>query len=264
MIHWDPTTYVRNLTPKQLETYYWQARNHDGCFRTVTLLQHFFDLLPFDIPIRIRTAAPADLRSGEGKSAKPAPVEYITPAYRRQIVEFYVNISKHLSASLVLPDNKAFITGGIKTPHAVIGFSPPAGSMDTILDLSSLQYGEVGRGYKGNDLFVFESIQDYVTTRLPKYGESNTIKTAKLSDLIGPAPDDDFLVDIALRAKRRWENRTQIPFCAYCGAPPKEGTQMERCSGCKKDFYCSSAHQLSAWSFHKLFCKPANAGRHQS
>ncbi|KAJ7744101.1 hypothetical protein B0H16DRAFT_1858102 [Mycena metata] len=40
-----------NLTPKQLETIYWQARDHDGCYKSVTLFQHFFDLYPSDVPL---------------------------------------------------------------------------------------------------------------------------------------------------------------------------------------------------------------------
>ncbi|PPQ63557.1 hypothetical protein CVT24_004786 [Panaeolus cyanescens] len=256
MTHWDPEPSTRDLTPKQLETCYWQARNHDGCFRTVTLLQHFFDLLPFDTPIRIRTASPVNHASGSsGTSAKKAPVEYVTLACRRKIVEFYITNVKHLTAAIVFPDNKTYITGATKTPHAVIGFSRPEEDIDTILDLSALQFGDAGRGYKGNDFFVFEPIQDYVSTRLPKYGESNTFKTAKVSEFIGPAPDDEFLIDVAQRAKKRWENRKQVPFCAYCGAPPRDGEQMAKCSGCKEVFYCSLEHQRNSWPFHKLFCK---------
>lgn len=51
---------LNSLTAKELETIFWQARGHDGCYKSVTLLQHFFDLYPQDAPLRVRTSAGAD------------------------------------------------------------------------------------------------------------------------------------------------------------------------------------------------------------
>ena len=47
--------HLRNIELKDLELYYWQPRNHDGCYRTVTLFQHFIDLFPSErTSIRVR------------------------------------------------------------------------------------------------------------------------------------------------------------------------------------------------------------------
>src|SRR5258707_1608822 len=31
---------LQHLTPKDLELYYWQARNHDACFKTIAIFQY--------------------------------------------------------------------------------------------------------------------------------------------------------------------------------------------------------------------------------
>lgn len=141
---------LRNLTPKQLETYYWQVRNHDGCFRTVTLFQLFIDLFPHDTRIRVRTV-----------EKKGSPVVYTTFANERWIMEMDLIQPTSLSLSCVLPDNMTYITGAQEAMvHAVLGFASRGGpgNVDTILDLASLQFGDVGRGYKGQGLFVLEPI----------------------------------------------------------------------------------------------------------
>ncbi|KAF9027163.1 hypothetical protein BDZ89DRAFT_1259816, partial [Hymenopellis radicata] len=38
-----------------LETIWWQARSHDGCYASVYLLQFFFDLYTADTQLRVRT-----------------------------------------------------------------------------------------------------------------------------------------------------------------------------------------------------------------
>ncbi|KAJ7744130.1 hypothetical protein B0H16DRAFT_1727404 [Mycena metata] len=63
---------LNRLTPKQLESIYWQTRDHDGCYQSIALLQHFFDLYPIDVSLRVRTCGGKD---------------FITPAFTRVILE---------------------------------------------------------------------------------------------------------------------------------------------------------------------------------
>ncbi|KAK0232705.1 hypothetical protein IW262DRAFT_1326278 [Armillaria fumosa] len=51
---------LAHLSSKELETIYWQARNHDACYKSVTLLQYFFEYYPLETNIRIRTSAGAN------------------------------------------------------------------------------------------------------------------------------------------------------------------------------------------------------------
>ncbi|KAF5312995.1 hypothetical protein D9619_003611 [Psilocybe cf. subviscida] len=243
----EPVPHIlQNLTPRDLETYYWQARNHDGCFSTVTLFQHFIDLLQ-DEYIRIR------VRTVDGKNTRV----YTTLASDRLIVEMELFEPKHLTASIVIPDNQTYITGAdARSLHAVLGFASPGAKLDTILDLSALQFGsDAGRGGpKNHDLFVLEPIARY-DARLLKFATGNTFREAKLSGRIRDnAPNNAWLLEVAQRAKDRWDNRENVPWCGHCGAPPRGGQDLKKCSKCKNAYYCNAEHQAWAWPFHKHFC----------
>ncbi|KDR68725.1 hypothetical protein GALMADRAFT_256547 [Galerina marginata CBS 339.88] len=236
---------LKSLTPKELETYYWQARNHDGCFRTVTLFQHFIDLFPDFTRVRVRTVT------------KDKPRTYSTLASDRVIVEFQLFEPANMTMAMVLPDNQTHISGGQPiVDHAVLGFSAPAANVDTILDLASLQFGDVGRGVKGRSLFVVEPIEQYVS-RLSKYANHHDFHQAKHSLRINDAPDSDWLREVAKKVKERWDNRINEHWCGHCGAPPL-GEDLKRCAPCKQAYYCNSEHQLAAWPFHKHFCVDLN------
>ena len=234
---------LSHLSSKELETYYWQARNHDGCFTTVTLFQHFMDLFPEFTRIRVR------------KVDKDKTLVYSTLASDRFIVEMDLYEPHTVSMSAVLPDNETYITGDDPTmSHAVLGFGPPGSTIDTILDLASLQFGDVGRGNKGRSLFVLESVFQYAN-RLEKFAKSSNFKKPKLSQRIQGTPNDDWLRAVAQRAKGRWEKRAAVPWCGHCGAPPPRDQDLKKCSKCKAAWYCDADHQSAAWTFHKHFCK---------
>ena len=237
---------LSHLSVKELETYYWQVRNHDGCFTTVTLFQHFIDLFPESTQIRVR------------KVDNNKPIVYSMLASERLIVEMDLHEPHTVSMSVVLPDNVTYITGEDPTMiHAVLGFSPPGSAIDTIdtiLDLASLQFGDVGRGNKGRSLFVLESTSQYAN-RLEKYAKSSNFENPKLSLRIRGTPKDDWLRAVAQRAKERWEKRATVPWCGHCGAPPSRDQNLKKCSKCKAAWYCDADHQTAAWTFHKHFCK---------
>lgn len=105
---------LTNLTPKRLETLYWQARNHDGCYRAVTLFQYFIDLFPnpHAVPIRVRTVD------------NDTPKVYTVSAGTRIILEMNLQEPSSLTLACVLPDNQTYISGGEETiNHAVLAFS---------------------------------------------------------------------------------------------------------------------------------------------
>ncbi|KAF2793141.1 hypothetical protein K505DRAFT_362251 [Melanomma pulvis-pyrius CBS 109.77] len=63
MLPANPSQKLFTLTPKELETIFYQIRGHNGCYPAVALLQHFFDLFPETTLLRIRHR-PARKKSG--------------------------------------------------------------------------------------------------------------------------------------------------------------------------------------------------------
>jgi hypothetical protein len=238
--HWAAQPDLSYLTPFQWETFYWQARNHDACYKSVTLIQHFFALFPPNTQVRVRTE--------KGR-------EYLVSASLRVIMEMKLVRPRGVTLSCVLPGNMSYITGGEEVmDHAVVGFPNPsakAGKEEeagTILDLASLQFGDVGRGCGGKSLFLLESMDAY-GARLNKFAEGNTFDDAKVSMAIGGSPWDGWLKRVAERVKDRWVKREG--WCGHCGKPG----ELKRCSGCKDAFYCDNLHQAAAWGYHKRWCK---------
>ncbi|KAF9475516.1 hypothetical protein BDN70DRAFT_883624 [Pholiota conissans] len=233
------------LTSTQLETYYWQARNHDGCFAAVALFQNFMDLFPASARIRVRTL------ESPGKTIR----EYTSSLQDRCILEFNLINPRSMNMSVVLHNSKSYLTGCTPSSiHAVIGFAEPGSGVDVILDLASLQFGDVGRGFRGKGLFVLEPVDQY-ENRLDKFAEQNTFQDLKMSTRINTntTPNNDWLKEVTKRAKRRWDNRHNAHWCGHCGAPPRDH-DLKRCGRCRKAWYCNAEHQGAAWPFHKHFC----------
>ncbi|KAF8907651.1 hypothetical protein CPB84DRAFT_1744561 [Gymnopilus junonius] len=222
----DEPTCLRIYSPAGTYKY---KESHVKAARDVLLAKqeprrHLIDLFPQFIRIRVRTVE------------KDKPRIYSTLALERLIVEFNLIEQNSLTVATVFPDNMTYISGADPTIiHAVLGFATPGGDIDTILDLASLQFGDVGRGFKGRGLFVLEPIAQYLS-RLDKFAKRNTFKQAKLSQRINDAPDT--LVR-ALWGSSAWSR-------------PQEVYKMQ------KAYYCDAEHQLAAWPFHKHFCEAAD------
>lgn len=239
---------LRHLTPKDLELYYWQARNHNGCLKTIALFQHFMDLFPWEFTrVRIRVV-----------EKKNKPRIYTTRADDRIVVEFKLTQPKSMNISFA--KEKMYISGGDPViDHAVLAFPPSTGEEEdgTILDLSSLQFGDVGRGFRGRGIFVLEPVKDYIR-RLDTLAVGNDYHDAKRSLRMRPTPFDDYLKEVAHRAKERWDKRQTEHWCGHCGAP-SQSAPLKRCTKCQAAYYCDPEHQLAAWHYHRHFCaEPKN------
>ncbi|KAJ3851809.1 hypothetical protein EV368DRAFT_42349 [Lentinula lateritia] len=243
---------ITQLAPSRLETIYWQARGHDGCFKSVAILQYFLDLYAIDPLLRIRLA--------NGR-------EYVTSSSPTSIsiVEYDLLVVKHLTLAVVLPDNQTYITGSSDQPrfrHAVVSFDshPYNGDNEIILDMASMQFGETGRGpgRKGKCMFVLESLGDYKKRLLTVAGG---FEKAKVSSRITPDPNqanEAWMWKVAKKAKERWEKRGEHHWCGHCGRPLANGPGLKRCSRCRQVYYCDEEHQKMAWSsHHKSWCRQA-------
>lgn len=147
-------------TPKQLETYFYRPRCHDGCFLCIQLLQYFLDLYSPSIPLRIRHGG------GPGKQEAPS---YITTIDTFRIVEQTLIEPLVQSNIVILPKGNGYRTGDEETMlHAVARFPPLSREEEekvamSFLDLSSLQFGDIGRGpgKKGQGLFALDTDSEY-------------------------------------------------------------------------------------------------------
>jgi NADH pyrophosphatase NudC (nudix superfamily) len=137
--------------------------------------------------------------------------------------------------------------------HAVVGFMPlDSDAIATTLELSSMQFGDAGRGpgTKGRELFALDTMAEF-EARINRLAESINGTKSKRSMAISGTPMDDWLRQVALKAKRRWENRRTEKWCGHCGSPDAKS----KCAGCGEEWYCGREHQKLGWAFHKGYCK---------
>jgi hypothetical protein len=256
MLPVNPSQQLSSLTPKELETIFYQIRGHDGGYITVALLQHFFDHFPNDTPLRIRHR-PTQKKRGASLSNGNT---YTTQIDKRMILEMELLRPKLYQCIVIAPENSTYISGEEPAmDHAVFGFAPLGSEFTTsLLDLSSLQFGDVGRGFGdpkrgggGDALFALDTSEEY-EVRMARVADVDPDKSkTKISTRIGPTPHDEWLKQVAQRAKERWDRRDEERWCGHCGKPvPIE----KRCSGCKAAWFCGKECQERAWGFHKGYC----------
>ena len=239
-----PLGVASTLSDEQLETIFYQARNHDGCYQAVGLVQIFFGLFPNDTKLRVRHA-PVNHQRG---------VSYTTTISRRVIVEVTFRNPKFATAIRVFPKDTTYVSGHeSEMEHAFVGFSSPdSKTLTTFLDLSSMQFGDTGRGPgpKGKELFALDTPEEFAL-RFSKLATGTDSSKTKETLAISGTSVDDWLTEVAQRVKTRWDNRKTERWCGHCGVPyPKN-----RCAGtCKEAYYCSKEHRTLAWSFHKGYC----------
>jgi len=211
-------------------------------------MQYFLAQFPDDTRLKVLFV--------QGKKAKV----YETQVNWLAIAEFELYNPKPLTMSTVFPGGTSYIGCGMDSmQHCVLGFQsstvPSDASssdesderespqFDTILDMTSLQFGDAGRGFKGKGLFVLESETDY-TARLSTLARDNDFEDAKFSLQLGNLPpiQEKWLPEVAARAKARWDQRQEKTFCGYCGTPEP----AKRCTVCRVVYYCGEVRDQDA------------------
>lgn len=236
------------LTPKQFETLFYQARGFNGCFTAAVLLQNFFDLIP-------QSTTKLHIRHGPlpGGAKSSSGFSYTTTLDTFRIVEKTFVGPQFCTTIMVHPTGRVHVSGDESTIiHAVVAFTQPGtGSLTSFLDLSSLQFGDVGRGLGGSGLFALETLDEF-NTRMGKISKGVLEDETQISHRIRANPDtEDWLTLVAQQAKARWDKRDKEKWCGHCGAPV---STAKTCSGCMKAWYCGQEHQRMAWRLHKYYC----------
>ncbi|KAH6614033.1 hypothetical protein C7974DRAFT_404345 [Boeremia exigua] len=248
---------LRPLSSQDLETVYYRIKHQDACYSSVCLLQCFFGLFPPDTPLRIRHE-PMD---GMGTFTYDTTISHRTGISDTFVLPKFSTAVSIENRSPQTNDN-FWLSGYQHTlNHAHMGFSPPGSEWTmSLLDLSSMQFGDVGRGpgRKGRMPFVCEHAfgwehrwRDFAHSHQP--GSRAFIET-----LLGPAYPEDarHLQEAAQRAKDRWEKRATEKWCACCGAPKPKF----KCGGCGEVWFCDRQHQKNVWPLHKGYCNKVPVG----
>ncbi|KIY49052.1 hypothetical protein FISHEDRAFT_58537 [Fistulina hepatica ATCC 64428] len=249
--------HLSKLSPKQLETLFYQARAHDACYASIALLQFFFALYPPTQPIRIRMA------NGEIFYSSPVDTGIATyELYEPNVFALGVlnqpSVGRKVACTL-------HVTGGQDSmPHTVMVFLPDTqdsrlldevenGSHPNgVLDLSSMQFGDAGRGLRGRSLFILQPLNEF-KVHLESLAQE-VEPPYQLADFVRGMPMDrmQWLKAVAQRVKERWDKRKIEHWCGHCGSP---GPGLLTCSKCKSAWFCGPDHQKAAWPFHKKYCQ---------
>ena len=230
------------LTEQQIETIFYRTRAFNFCAKSCLLLEQFFSLFPSDTELRIRQA-PQGEQSG---------TSYITTVGNRYLVHD-VLVEPKLSTVLASPqwDHFKSAGAGAELEHWYTTFyAPNRGQIASVLDLSSMQFGEVGRGpgKNGKMLFVLEDKTDY-EERLKRIAGS--VDLARRQILPQAICENEFAPgNLVRKVKERWEKQATEKWCGHCGAPEPKF----KCTGCGDVWFCNKEHQKMMWSFHKGYC----------
>lgn len=142
-------------------------------------------------------------------------------------------------------------------PHTVLIFRMSGAiGRAVVVDMTRMQYGEVGKGAHG---------ENYYCGYLSEYGRSmnrvceNLVMIEITGKRLGEGTDTqnrDRLKNCAQKVWDRWQNRANEGWCEYCG---KGGPALKRCTGCKERTvrYCCKEHQRDGWKLHKFTCEKA-------
>lgn len=237
----DAEPEVHALTSAEREIIYHESHDHDGCYKAIALFQHFFEICPPDQMLFVQI-----------KGEEPV----LIPTAPRIIMEFTMTGPKLLSITTVLPEGPSVVTGSEnKSPHSVMGFGKPGSDqVDYVVDMTSMQWGEAGRGRYGEPYFLGD-VDEFEKSMRRVCDELALDSTA---GEVAPSEHTALLKECAQRVMERWNNRETEGWCVYCG---KGGPSLLRCTGCKLNrvWYCCKEHQVSDWKLHKHTCEKGRA-----
>lgn len=240
----EPNVLPSTLSDQQLETIFHRIRAFDSCASVTTLLVDFFNLFPRDTKLRVRHA-PKDKEPG---------VSYITSVVHRRIIQEKLVNPKFSTAIITWNNNNMKWTGTESEMwHWYMEFySPDNQGITSVLDMASMQFGEVGRGpgEKGKMLIVLETKAEY-EERLGRIADGVDPAQRETGPPIMLTMYDPEVDRIVRKVKERWEKRETEKWCAHCGAPEPKF----KCGVCEKVWFCNRDHQKMVWSFHKGYCQ---------
>ena len=256
--HKDYTSRTQ-FSETDIESMFWEIKNHDRGFVLANAMQLVLDSLPASTNVRIRTSqgyslvCPAQEFAIANLDVLPHRTCYIAnitklppPAEPTQI-----GLSQFVTG-----ENGDFpwvylVFGGPGVAHSEAEFDGRVA-----LDLASpLLAGMRGLG---EECFSLEKMYDYHTKCIPRGGEEMPTDMY-LSGRIGSVrqPKRPEQVQLAMELAERVKGRVTRKMsggeksCGYCG---KNGPKF-KCNRCKAALYCDGRCQTMGWKYHKRWCK---------
>ena len=146
------------LSAQQLETARYRIRAYDTCLFAARLLNAFFELFPDDTQLLIRHAS-KDKESG---------TSYVTSISNRRVIQKeLINPKFSTIICTIRPSEKGNVKAtGVESQMTHVYttfFAPGSQEVTSVLDMSSMQFGDAGRGpgEKGKMLVALDTKAEY-------------------------------------------------------------------------------------------------------
>jgi hypothetical protein len=256
--HKDYTS-ITQFSEKDIESMFWEIKNHDRGFVLANAMQLVLDSLPKSTNVRIRTS--------QGYSL-------VCPAQEFAIANLDVlpHRTCYIASITKLPPPaeptqialSQFLTGEKGDfPWVYLIFGGPSVARSEVkldgrvaLDLASPLFAGM-RGL-GGEPFSLEKMYDYHTKCIPRGGEempTDMYLSGRLGSVGRPKRPEQ--VEMAKELAERVEGRVSRKLeageksCGYCG----KSRPKFKCNGCKIASYCDGRCQKMGWTYHKKWCK---------
>lgn len=256
-IHQNADQAVKNPNPSALEHIFQVTKSLGLCSDASKLFVEFAELCSTNQEISIQLG---------GEDSMTMPIQSC------QLQEFMVILPKTTIVTSV--KNGLWSSGGSKPAdakgegHIIIKIPLSISDKEQeyyVLDMTSMQYGKAtGRGIHGEPYFLGRETEwkdrmgkycDKVEPRGP-FEPLNSSKTEIERQLA-----NSVIRRCARTVLDRWQNREEIPFCAYCGVAQRTFSHGERllepCLACgdnKNVWYCCNDHRQFDEQLHQLSC----------
>lgn len=139
---------------------------------------------------------------------------------RRVLAEYGYRETKEIVLSSIMPPRRlTMMTGEVEVmPHFVSLFqNVRSGKTDTVLDLSSMQFGDIGRG-PGGELFWCGDLWEFSHKTSDQVAKSWELKEVSRKTMEGTEAERIRRQGVAMKIKERYADGPS-GFCGYCGAP---------------------------------------------
>lgn len=257
--HKDFTSAIPFAAPfseTEIETMFWQCKNHDHGYALAHAMQVVLDNLPTTVKhIRIRTS--------QGHSILVKPTEFA-------IAEVEV-VAKQAFYICQLKKEPGMTESERQLSQYVTGADGPLPWVYLVFGEGSLKKADIsldgrialdlaapllsGMRGLGMEAFAMERTHDYHAKVLPQGGRELPGEVMLSARIVPNSRPHEAKLGLALAKKVMGRVKGIIEAdersCGYCGKKTPKST----CAGCKQAKYCDKRCQTRGWKYHKRWCK---------
>ncbi|TDL17260.1 hypothetical protein BD410DRAFT_776398 [Rickenella mellea] len=239
------STSTSPLSDTELETIFWQCKDHDSGYVLAHSMQIVLDSFPESTKLCVQTSRGLSIVCGAHEFwIVESPIKLHQPSF---ICKSTTGTQPQLGPAIV-----GYVLDELPLVCLIFGGEEAAEYSTDIygrvmLDLAAPMLGMRGLG---GEIFAMERLRDYQHEILSRVAYE--YDELRHSGRIRSPPDSQKLEEanqLANRVRARLEKIMEgtETFCGYCG---KVNPAM-RCFRCKQTQYCTDACQNNAWKYHK-------------